>query len=184
MSAGLTSGATVSLPDPSTPATAPESSNSYVVTLDDVENPLVRVGVAYWRSLRGAKSLPARAQLMPRDMSGILRNIVILRVIDGGKDYEYRVVGDNQVQSYGFNFQNLRISQIVAVAPEFGKLMLGIYEHVRSTAEPFAVRGWIGKDVPDARFVYHESVFLPLGADGKTVDHELIVSAYVPRSLE
>ena len=29
-------------------------------------------------------------------MSAILRHIVILRVIDGGKDYEYRLVGDAQ----------------------------------------------------------------------------------------
>jgi hypothetical protein len=53
---------------------------------------------------------------------------------------------------------------------------------VRTTGDPFAVRGWIGKDVPDARFVYHESVFLPFGDDGETVDHELIVSVYVPRA--
>jgi len=174
----------LALPDPSTPEAAPETSSSRVVALDEIENPLVRVGVSYWRSLRGAKNFPARSQLMPRDMTGILRNIVILRVLDGGKDYEYRLVGDNQVQAYGFNFQNLRISQIVSAAPELGRLMHGIYEHVRTTAEPFAVRGWIGKEVPDARFVYHESVFLPLGADGNTVDHELIVSAYVPKSLE
>ncbi len=159
-------------------------SSTHVLTIDEVENPLVRVGVNYWRQLRGTRHLPDRARLSPRDMTGILKNIVILRVLDAGKDYEYRLVGDNQVQAYGFNFQNLKIGQIIAVAPEFGKMMYGIYEHVRATRDPFVVRGWIGKEVPDSRFVYHESAFLPMGADGETVDHILVVSVYVPKSLD
>jgi len=154
------------------------------MTLDEVENPLVRTGVNYWRSLRGGRRFPARPQLSPRDMSGILRNLVILRVIDGGGDYEYRLVGDAQVQAYGFNFQGFRISQIKKIAPDFGQLMFGIYEHVRTTRDPFAVRGWIGKEVPDSKFVYHESVFLPLGEDGQTVDHIVVVSTYIPKSLD
>jgi len=174
----------MSQPQSLQPQPAPETSSSQVLDLDEVENPLVRTGVNYWRSLRNGRRFPARAQLQPRDISGILRNIVILRVVDGGKDFEYRLVGDVQVQAYGFNFQNLRISQIIAVAPEFGNLMYGLYEHVRNTRDPFAVRGWIGKEVPDSKFVYHESVFLPLGEDDETVDHLVIVSVYVPRSLD
>jgi hypothetical protein len=175
--------ATGSMSHAATPQEVPETSSTQVLTLEEVENPLVRTGTNYWRQLRGEKHMPARAQLSPRDMAGILKNLVILRVIDDGKDYEYRLVGDAQVQAYGFNFQNLRLSQIKAVAPEFGQLMYGIYEHVRTTREPFCVRGWIGKEVPDSKFVYHESAFLPLGEDGETVDHIVIVSSYVPKAL-
>lgn len=165
-------------------APAPETSSTHILTLDQVESALVRTGVAYWRSLRGDRHMPSRAQISPRDLAGLHRHIVILRLIDGGADYEYRLVGDAQVQAYGFNFQNLRISQIRTVAPEFGQLMFGIYEHVRNTRDPFAVRGWIGKEVPDSKFVYHESVFLPLGEDGENVDHIVIVSTYVPKSMD
>ncbi|HEX2590599.1 MAG TPA: PAS domain-containing protein [Rhizomicrobium sp.] len=166
------------------PQPAPDNSSTYVLTLDQVENPLVRTGVNYWRALRGDRRMPARPQLSPRDIAGILRHLVILRVLDDGTDYEYRLVGDAQVQAYGFNFQNLRISQIKSVAPEFGQLMLGIYELVRTTRDPFVVRGWIGKDIPDSKFVYHESAFLPLGQDGETVDHIVVVSSYVPKALD
>lgn len=170
--------------EPQTLAHRPETSSTHVLTLDQIENAVVRTGVNYWRSLRADRHLPARSKLSPRDLSGLLRHLVILRVIDGGKDYEYRLVGDAQVQAYGFNFQNLRISQIITVAPEFGQLMYGIYEHVRTTCDPFAVRGWIGKEVADSRFVYHESVFLPMGEDGETVDHIAVVSTYIPKSLD
>ncbi len=167
---------------PIDPQTAPDASSVYVVSLDDLDNAVVRTGAAYWRALKAGRKLPARSQLRPRDMIGILRNIVLLKVIDGGKDYEYRITGDVHVQAYGLPFQDMRISQIVAMAPEFGGMMHGLYEHVRVTADPFAVRGWVGREIPDARFVYYESVFLPLGEDGENVDHILVVSMYVPRA--
>ncbi len=37
--------------------------------------------------------MPARSELSPRDVRAILHNIVLIRVIDGGRDYEYRIVG-------------------------------------------------------------------------------------------
>jgi len=165
------------------PQSGPDNSSVYVVSLDELENAVVRTGVAYWRALKAGRKLPARSQLRPRDMIGILRNIVLLKVIDGGQDYEYRITGDAHVQAYGLSFQDMRINQIVALSPEFGQMMFGLYEHVRVTAEPFAVRGWVGREIPDARFVYYESVFLPLAEDGETVDHILVVSIYVPRAV-
>ena len=41
------------------------------------------------------------------------------------------------------------------------------------------MRGRIGREFPQAKFVYHESVFLPLGASEDAVDHLLIVSTNV-----
>ncbi len=161
---------------------APELSSVYVVSLDDLDNAVVRTGAAYWRALKAGRRLPARTQLRPRDMTGILRNIVLLKVLDGGKDYEYRITGDAHVQAYGLSFQDMRVSQIVAMAPDFGRMMLGLYEHVRVTRDPFAVRGWVGREIPDARFVYYESAFLPFAEDGENVDHILVVSMYVPKT--
>jgi hypothetical protein len=164
------------------PQPAPDRSSTVVVTLDDLENDVVRTGANYWCALRAGGRLPARSQLSPRDMAGLLKHLVLVKVIDGGRDFEYRITGDAQVQAYGFHFQNMRVSHIEAAAPEFGRMMRGLYETVRASAAPFAVRGWVGRDVPDARFVYYESVFLPLAEDGVTVDHIVVVSLYVPRA--
>jgi len=166
------------------PQRAPDRSSVHVVSLDALENDAVRTGANYWRMLKGPRKLPSRAQISPREMRGILRNVVLLKVIDGGKDYEYRITGDAHVQAYGFHFKDMRISHITAAAPDLGNMMHGLYEHVRTTAEPFAVRGWVGREVADARFVYYESVFLPLGEDGETVDHIVVVSIYVPKASD
>jgi hypothetical protein len=163
------------------PQIAPDTSSTTVVSLDDLDDPLVRTGANYWRALKAGQKLPARSQLSPRDISGILRHIVLLKVVDGGRDYEYRIAGDAHVEAYGLPFKGLRISQVIAASPEFGRMLYGVYEHVRVTAEPFAVRGWVGREISESRFVYYESVFLPLAEDGESVDHVLIFSVYVPR---
>jgi len=164
------------------PQRAPDASSLYVASLDELDNATVRTGANYWRMLRAGRKLPARRDLSPKEMRAILRHVLLLKVIDGGKDYEYRITGDAHVEAYGLNFNNMRLTMIEAASPDFGKMMRGLYEHVRVTADPFAVRGWIGREFGDARFVYFESVFLPFGDDGETVDHIACVSVYVPKA--
>ena len=163
------------------PQQAPEVSSVHVLSLDELENAAVRTGVSYWRALRADRNIPPRSLLSPRDIAGILKNIVLVRVVDGGKDYEFRIVGDAHVQGYGLDFNRMRSSDIERIAPEHGAMMRALYEHVRNTGLPLAFRGWVGRDVRDSLFVYHESAFLPLGEDGATVDHILVVSIYVPK---
>jgi hypothetical protein len=161
-------------------AQAPEASSIEIVSPEALDSGPVSAGVRYWNALRGARPLPARDELEPAKMVKFLRNIVLVRVIDGGADYEYRVVGDAHVQAHGHNFRHKRLKEIEATRVDFSTR--ATYEHVRMTALPFAVSGWIGRYVPQSRFCYHESAFLPLGT-GSVVDHLLIVSTYVPRGV-
>jgi len=161
---------------------APERSTVVVIAPDEIENAVGRTAYAYWRMLRADRAMPARSQLSPRDMRGILRNVVLLRVLDGGRDYEYRIVGEQFVWAYGFQFRDMRLTQIEAVDNEHGARMRKLYEHVRTGAEPLAIRGWVGPEAHDTRFVYYETLLAPLADDGEIVDHILVVSFHVPRA--
>jgi len=163
------------------PQRAPQPSARFFVASDELENPVLRDGVAYWHGLKAGRKLPAPSDLSPREMASLLRHIVLLRVLDGGRDYEYRIAGDAHVEAYGHHLRGTRISECTEPSPDLGKAMHGLYEHVRTTAQPFALRGSVGRNNRDFRFVYFESALLPLGEDGETVDHILIVSIYVPR---
>ena len=158
-----------------------ESPSVQIVSPETLNSAPVSVAWRYWNALRGARPFPARSDLVPREMASFLRNIVLVRVLDSGKDYEYCIVGDAHVQAQGFDFRHLRLTQVEAAKIDFSTR--ATYEHVSNTAMPFTVRGWIGLHITDTRFSYHESVFLPLGANG-VVDHLLIVSAYTPRGGE
>ncbi|MBV9420996.1 MAG: PAS domain-containing protein [Alphaproteobacteria bacterium] len=161
---------------------APETSSVTDIPLDGLENSVTRTAASYWRLLRGDRALPARSRLSPRDLQAILRNVVLLRVIDGGADYEYRIVGELFSWAYGVNFQGMQLTQIEQANPEHGARMRRMYERTRLAAAPRAIQGWVGKDNTTAKFVYYETVLLPFGEDGRTVDHILVVSFHVPRA--
>ncbi len=164
------------------PTVQPERSVATVVPLDEIENAVTRTALNYWRMLRGGRKMPARSELSPRDMRAILHNVVLIRVIDGGRDYEYRIVGGVFAWAYGLNFQGMFLSQIEKSAPEHGARMRLMYEHVRASGEPLGLLGWVGREVIGCPFVYYESVVLPFGDDGTTVDHLLVTSFHVPKA--
>jgi hypothetical protein len=177
---------TAKKPLPMQPARAeelavPQHSSGRVLTLEQIESVIVRQVADHWLGLRGARPFPARADLTPKNLNRLLRHIILIKVIDEGADYEFRIVGDVQVQAYGESFANMRLSQIAAKHPKFAEGLKLFYDGVRMGRMPFAYRGWIGRDMPDTRFSYHECAFFPLGPAEDVVDHILVVGVYVSR---
>lgn len=148
------------------------------ITLDMVEAPVVRAGIGYWKRLCGQRKFPTRNEVMPRDILGLLRNTILLRVLDEGADYEYRIVGDAHVIAHGFSAQGMRLSDLGAIAGGYEKVLKSLYDMPVRTCSPFAVRGWLARG--EDEFIYSETVLLPLGPDETTVDHVLNFSVYVP----
>lgn len=160
----------------------PERSTANIVALDAIENAVTKAAVTHWQALRRDRKLPARSELSPRELRAILPSVVLIRVIDGGRDYEYRIVGGIFAWAYGVDFQGMRLSQIERVTPAHAGRMRELYEYVRGRAEPLGFQGWVGRDQTDLPFVYYESVVLPFGDDGVTVDHLLVASLHVPKA--
>ncbi|HXC54704.1 MAG TPA: PAS domain-containing protein [Rhizomicrobium sp.] len=158
----------------------PESASG-VIPLEAIENPIVRQGVDYWRSLKGTRSYPARKDMMPRDLSPLLRNVVLLRVIDDGRDYEYRIVGDAHVISHGFTMQGLKVSDVDRYSPGYGPVLKSLYDRAVRRRDVYAFRGWMERGDQQKQYIYSESVFMPMGPDEATIDHVLNFSVYIPR---
>mgnify|MGYP001605220631 FL=1 len=160
------------------------SSDSSVelVSPGSLDSKPVSLAVRYWESLRGSRRFPARAMIAPRNMAAFLRNIVLIRVIEEGRDYEYRIAGDACVQAFGSNFQGTRLTDVEAVTPAYALATRAAYEHVRTAGCPFALRGWVAPSIPSL-FSYHETAFLPLG-ESDVVDHILAASSFTPRAID
>ncbi len=151
------------------------------IALGEIDSVVLQQGIAYWRSLCGEGGFPSRSAITPRGLAGLLRNTTLLRVIDGGKDYEYRIVGDAYVMAHGVSFQGRRWSEIDKLSPGYHAMIKSTYDRVVRKAEPVAMRGWIERGGQRSEPIYSEYAFLPLGTDGKTVDHILVFAVYVPR---
>jgi hypothetical protein len=161
---------------------APQSADrpGGVIELDQIENAAVRAGVDYWRRISGARRFPARADLSPRDIASLLRNTVLLRVIDEGVDYDYRIVGDAHVIAHGYSMQGRRLSRIDEFSPGYSHVLKALYDQPVKTRQGFALRGWLLRGESRKQYIYTESAFLPMGPTDEAVDHVLNFSVYIP----
>jgi hypothetical protein len=151
------------------------------IPFEQVESVAVRDAIAYWQSLCRGRRFPSRAEVLPREIRGLLRNICLIRVLDGGSDYQFRVIGDAHVIAYGFSMQGQLLSEIDSHVPGHGQVLKRLYDRVVRKGEPYALRGWIERAGAQKRYIYCESLFAPLG-DAEAVDHIFNVSVYVPKS--
>ena len=153
-----------------------------LIALDAIESPIVRQGLDYWRMLKGARSYPARTDIHPRALAPLLRNVVLIKVIEDGQDYEYRIVGDAHVISHGFSMQGRRVSEIDTFSPGYSVVLKGLFDRAVRKRDAYAFRGWMESGASEKPLVYSESVFMPMGPDEATIDHVLNFSVYSPRN--
>ncbi len=150
------------------------------IALSEIDSPILQQGVAYWRSLSAERNFPSRSDVTPRGLSSLLRNTTLVRVVDGGKDYDYRIVGDAYVMAHGVSFQGKLWSETDKLSPGYHALIKSVYDRVVRKKEPVAMRGWVERSGQQFEPIYSEYVFLPLGTDGATVDHILVFAVYAP----
>jgi hypothetical protein len=158
----------------------PAESSGDILPLERLDAELARTGLSYWRSLKGPAPFPPCASMMSCLSPRMRAHSVLIEVLDGGADYEYRSAGEAMAKAFHGDFSGRRLSGLIAILPKFGLSLRMMYEMVRASGEPLGYRGWVGNDLPRAAFVYHESVFLPLGEDG-VVDHLLAVVTVLHR---
>lgn len=148
------------------------------IPVDEVVSLLNLKGLALWDKLRRHRPFPTRMEITPREFAGLLRNIALIKVLDEGRDYEYRIAGDAHLEAQGFSVLGKRLSQIERAAPVYGAALRHVLDRVRESCMPLALRGRLQRGDPPEHVVQHESLFLPLGTTPPVVDHVLIVSAY------
>jgi hypothetical protein len=154
---------------------------SGLIPLDAIDNPVLQQGLSYWKRLKGDRAYPARADLMPRDLAPLLRHICLLRVLEDGSDYEYRIVGDAHVISHGFSMQGLRVSDVDRFSPGYGPVLKTLYDRVLRRRTVYAFRGWMERGEKHKQYIYSESIFMPMGPDDRAIDHVLNFAVYTPR---
>jgi len=139
---------------------------------------LIEQARAYWERCRGARAMPARADIEPGAMVAFLTNVVLIDVLRDPLDFRYRLIGTEVENHSAERHTGRRISEIPGRAPPSS-----VWDNLAAVAE----RGkpsdrsvpYVG---PLKDFVRTRQVTLPLSADGATVDKLLIVIEYLRAS--
>jgi hypothetical protein len=141
------------------------------IDLDDLHSEPLKAGAEWWRAARGSRPFPAREDLKPRQIRGLLPHMSLLKVIDGGADFEHRIVGDVMVQAFNVRLQHRRFSELAHDSPEFIERCFTIFRMVVTSGEPLAWRAVEDGATAPLVFEQAEVVLLPLGHE--KVDHLL-----------
>lgn len=141
--------------------------------VDEAESAVIRKGVDYWEGLKGTGRFPERNQVTLRGLRALAKYSSIVRVIEGGRDYEFRFVGDVPVSAVGWNFQGRRMSE-----PEVASVMQAnyrqqFYDLVVESGEPWLFKCRMVDNFGLKLPLRSETVYLPLGFDESAVDHLL-----------
>jgi len=120
-----------------------------------------------WQSKRRGRRLPARGDLRPEELKPWFGNLIVLDVIDAGRDFRYRLFGTNIVRQAGFDMTGKLLSEypIKDALPHF----FATHREVVRRATPA-----FGEHNPRVVHVRRRRrLILPFGEDGKTVDRTL-----------
>jgi hypothetical protein len=161
-------------------AAAPQKSSVEKIAPNDVSSREMQGVLSIWTERRAGRLMPARDDVLPRAMSRYLPNISLVKVLASELDYEFRIVGNVHAQAYGTRDQGIRMSDVIARDAGFGHALKASFDAVVRKRAPVAYRGPVGLDVGPARFVWLETLFLPLGNTDETVDHLLNAGTYMP----
>ncbi len=130
-----------------------------------------RAAFAYWTQLRGNRPWPAREEMKLRQMASLVPHMSLVRVLDGGADFEHRIVGDTIVRSFSIPIQHRRFSEIALAAPLLIEGSLFLFRKVVHGGAPIAWQQRVFYDKVGIVTTYTEMVLLPFGKTADAVDH-------------
>jgi hypothetical protein len=164
------------------PIVTPRVSSVSRIAAQDLSSHVISGIFAVWKSHAGDRDMPTRDHVLPKPMAAYMRHISLLRWLPEDDDYEFRFVGDAHVQAYAAaSPPGLRMSTVIAGRPEFGNELKRSFDVAREQRAPLALRGFIGTEFADARFVWFETLYLPLRGNDDAVEYVMNAAVYQPR---
>lgn len=119
----------------------------------------------YWLAARHGRRFAARAELDPLQMRGALGNVSLTEVHRDPLRFRLRLVGTNQTARLGFDPTGMWLHDMPT--PEYGQLLTARATTIVERREALLVRN---RQFMDDRWYDYETLWLPLAADGETID--------------
>jgi hypothetical protein len=128
-------------------------------------HPLFAPALHYWQSLR-PQGLPRRSDIDPTAIPELLANIMMLDVLDEGRDFRYRLAGTAVEHNFGASIKGFILSEIVQAFPSIQPI-LEVKRRCVATASPYACDANVFTHFGTKKQVY--CFAMPLADDGQKV---------------
>ncbi|MCR9258040.1 MAG: PAS domain-containing protein [Alphaproteobacteria bacterium] len=136
-------------------------------------------GRDHWELLRGERDAPLKADFDPMAIPRLLPHVLLVDVIEGGRDFRYAVIGGHIRQYFLQNWTGRLVSSLPHVEPD-GQLLRNFRSVVETKIPIDRPIAYVGpmKDIRK-----NDEVILPLLGAGGEVSHLLIFIEFVGRPL-
>ena len=132
---------------------------------------------AYWQRKRGARAMPARADLEPAEIKRLLPGMLLVDVRpseDGALAFVYRLVGTREVDMRGHDPTGKPVAE--AYYGKSAELVTACYRRVVESGQPFLDEDCF--HLPGQEWSPSASIYLPLSSDGAQVNMVLVYSSF------
>lgn len=147
--------------------------------LKELEEPLCKDMLAYWKELRGERDMPHHSEIDPVRFARHMPNLLMVQVNWEPFDLTYRLLGGDVVNAHGANFRGQRVLDCRSHTGRFNEVLFRFYQFVAEARRPYAVTGTM--EYTGRGRVEVEAVYLPFTADGERTDR--ILGATVSKPL-
>jgi len=136
---------------------------------------ICQAGRDHWESLKHGREAPLRSDFDPIEIPSLLPYVLLIEVVDGGRDFKYTVIGGHIRQYFLGNWTGSLISTLPHVDPD-GQLMTNL-KTVTETRRPIDTPVDYVGPMKDIR--KNDEIILPLLDTDGTVSHLLIFIEFV-----
>lgn len=154
---------------------------SPVTLLDAPENTDAIALHDYWQSRRGERPIPDRADIRPSDFTRMLPSVAIIEVIDGGRDFRFRLFGSELATWMGCDRTDQRFTQMQPapgsdLSPEqVRKRWIDVASGALAAARPLFLKAPV---LSASTVLTMHAVVMPLTAGGTEIE-QLFGGAFV-----
>jgi hypothetical protein len=123
----------------------------------------------YWSRKRAGRIGPRRADIDPAEITRHLPHLLMVDVIEGGRDFRFRLVGTRIVDGLGHDNTGKRFSEAFGDQPEALAQLNALFKLVVDRKVPVFGRGrvfWL----PEAQYRRYTAGSMPLSEDGVSVN--------------
>jgi len=123
----------------------------------------------YWRTQRGAASMPRRRDIAPADMKAYLPHVLLADVLRSGEDFRYRVVGSQLQRYFAGNPTGMLMSDaLMAFGAESVSRTIQVYRTVIERRAPLRIRG--AGSIYSQNAKMFDALLTPLSDDGENAN--------------
>jgi hypothetical protein len=139
-----------------------------VASVEELSSSIGTELYAYWERKRGARRMPARADIDPADLKRILSSIIIAKIDRDSRRVRYTLVGTRCVAHAAMDYTNHYLDEL-DFSCDFDTDWHEVYRVLCRERRP--ILGVVKTSLKDNRVCELAEVLLPLSDDGETVTH-------------